>query len=52
LAPTLAMKSMNLAARLGDVKWVFAELEKVSEVGCHDDCRAWGRSSTQPDCLR
>jgi hypothetical protein len=29
---TLAMKSMNLAARLGDVKWVFAELEKVSEL--------------------
>jgi SEC-C motif len=27
---TLAMKSMNIAARLGDVERVFAELEKVS----------------------
>jgi hypothetical protein len=29
---TLAMKSMNVAARVGDVKRVFAELEMVSEL--------------------
>jgi hypothetical protein len=29
---TLAAKSMNLAAKLGDVKRVFAEIEKVSEL--------------------
>src|SRR6266403_1175652 len=29
---TLAMKNMNVAARLGDVKQVFAELERVSEL--------------------
>jgi hypothetical protein len=29
---TLAMKSMNLAARVGDVKQVFAEVEKVAEL--------------------
>jgi hypothetical protein len=29
---TLAMKSMNLAARLGDVEQVYAEMEKVAEL--------------------